>query len=195
MDIRQEFKEYVEKAQKSAKSLSFGGFGTILEDKFRIIIPGNEAYFASSLAGKEISSLTMATYEISTSTVWLRYARLFVSSTFAPIIVDEEVKELRLDHEFVYVKAGDTDYVNSLEANGQLWRNLDQQTLSVFAVPKLIRDVTRKEGLDAAASYVSAVIRISNSFPFHPGIGGPIDELFVGSQDTAERVKWAEQPQ
>lgn len=194
LDIRQEFKEYVEKAGKSAKSLSLVGFGSILEDKFRTAIPGHEAYFALSLAGKEISTLTAATYEISTSTVWIRYAKLYVSSTFVPIIVAEEVKEFKLDHEFVYLKAGDTDYVNGLEASGQIWRNLDQQTLLVFSSPKLVRDVTRQEGLDAAASYMSAVIRISNSFPSHPGIGGPIDELFVGPQSIAERIKWAERP-
>ena len=195
IDFKKELKIFVEGRGRSAIDIKLSDFEATLEAKFSKLPARIKAAVAPVVDGQEISTLEVATYDLANSKSWIRSARIVVSADFKPIITDERVDAISLDHSFIYWRFGEVDYVDSIARDGTLARLFqDPKTLPFFNTQKRVGQVTRDQAVDAAVDYISTVGEAARALSpgFHPDIGGPVDVLFAGPDIAPDRIRWKE---
>jgi hypothetical protein len=190
LDLKKEFKSFVEAQSGTAATITIGGFVPKLTEAFATL-PSAEVPFLQSLVGKTISQLIIASYDPETSTSWIRHAILSVTSDTKPVILGEVVEKISLEHSKMIYRWGETEYADSQLTNGALSRAfVKKDTFRFFTSQGIVRYVTKDQSISAAVDYIEAVSAAASKSNPPVGIGGPVDVLFIGSEMRPQRVRW-----
>ncbi len=193
LDLRSDFKSYIESQTASAATLTIAGFRPTVE-KALASLPAAAIPYLKPFANRPFSRLVVASFDPETSTSWIRYGTLALATDLKPIIFGETVERIDLDHEKTSYRFGEKDYADRMLANGVLARQFrDTGTLRFFRTREAVRDVTTDRAINVAIDFIEAVSAMTSVFPAPSGIGGPVDVLFIG-RNTRQRIQWKNVP-
>lgn len=182
IDFRHELKSFIDSNKKTAETLNLVDFGPALGQEL-LPVPNR---LKAPFAGRQTSTVTVATYDLSTHRTWIRHADLYLSMQYMPQIWSESIRKYDLDDLMSPLIAGHTD-IESLDILTQFFHS-PGETYNFFHWPKAVSQVDRRRAENAAADYICGVIATGN----YPTIGGNIDEVFIGKDGTPEHVKSSE---
>jgi hypothetical protein len=191
IDIRTEFKSYIEASELSGARISITGFLITLELAFAKVPPD----ILRQLSGQKISQLIIAGYDVQTHESWLRRATLFLSTDLKPKIDDESIERFSVSDEKVFVRLGESDYVDQQFAAGKLTKYFKSDQTGRFATTRTnIASISKEEAISFVVDLIQAVSAAAQVDPPPTGIGGPVDVLFVGNEPRAQRIRWKDRP-
>jgi hypothetical protein len=193
LDLKRDFKSYIESQPASAATLTIAGFRPNLEKAFAVL-PSAAIPYLKPFTNRRFSLLVVASFDPETSTSWIRYGTLALTTDLKPIIFGEAVERIDLDHEKIFYRFGEKDYADQMLDNGVLARKFrDAGTLRFLRTRETVRDVTRDRSINVAIDFIEAVSAMTSVAPAPSGIGGPVDVLFIG-RDTRQRILWKNVP-
>jgi hypothetical protein len=188
LDLRRELKNYLESSDSDSPSLT--AFQPMAQAAFSKL-PAEAIPYLKPLAGSAFATLVVASFDPKSKVSRIRYAVLSLTANLQPQIGVETLDEIGLDHSKMFYRVGEMAYADSQLQNGTLAKLFaDRATLPFLTAQSPVREIRKSEAINAAIDFINAVSEATKAVPAPSAIGGPVDVLFIGDADRAERVRW-----
>jgi hypothetical protein len=188
LDLRSDLRNHLENSKSSAPSLT--DFQLAAEDAFSKL-PAEAMPYLKPLVGSPFANLVIASFDPKSKVTRISRAILSLTANLQPRIGEETIEEIGPDHTKMFYRIGEQAYADTQMQNGTLANLFENSaTLKFLSSAGAVREVRRPEAINAAVDFINAVSKATKTVPAPSAIGGPVDVLFIGDADRAERVRW-----